>query len=290
MADSNHSPSKFDPRVTVWRPDLAAESLRGKVTAQRYVTGEPRRVRDAAAPLRAQPRPDARLFTEALKGERVTVYDTDDEGWCWGQLESDSYVGWIAANALEDVGPAPTHRVSALRTLVFADTEIKNPPLDSLPMGALVAVTRSDGRLSATPFGFIPTSHLMPVTEREKDFATVAERFLGTPYLWGGKTNLGIDCSGLVQVALNACGVTCPRDSDMQEKALGAPLTSAKDMRRGDLIFWKGHVAIARDGETMIHANAHHMAVAAEPLQDGIARIRQSGGDVTSIRRLMSAP
>jgi hypothetical protein len=280
----------FDPRVTPARPDLAAEHLRGKVSAERYVPGLVREVRDASAPLRADPRPDARLFTEALKGERFTAYDIDDEGWCWGQIESDGYVGWIAADALTAPGPTPTHRVSALRTLVFADTDFKNPALGSLPMGALVAVTRGEGRFLATPSGFIPASHLTPIAGHEKDFVAVAERFLGTPYLWGGKTTLGIDCSGLVQIALNACGIPCPRDSDMQEKAVGSALASAKDVSRGDLIFWKGHVAIACDAETMIHANAHHMAVAVEALSEGITRIRKSGGDVTSLRRLHNLP
>ncbi len=282
--------AEFDPRVTPARPDLAAEHLRGKVAAERYVAGQWREIRDAVAPLRRSPAPDARLLTEALKGERIAIYDSDDEGWCWGQLENDGYVGWIAANALTAPGPAKTHRVSALRTLLFAQADIKDPPLDSLPFGATLAVTRTEGRLAATTTGFVPALHLMPLAEHEKDFVAVAERFLGTPYLWGGKTSLGLDCSGLVQIALNACGILCPRDSDMQERALGAPLPRTTEMRRGDLIFWKGHVAIARDRETMIHANAFHMAVAIETTMEGIARIGATGSNVTNIVRLMSAP
>ena len=153
-------------------------------------------------------------------------------------------------------------------------------------MGAVVTIARQDERFAVTAAGWhIPILHLAPLKTKQPDFVAVAEQFFGAPYLWGGKTSLGIDCSGLVQVALQACGIACPRDSDMQEDALGKPV-SLSALRRGDLVFWKGHVAIARDGATLIYANAHHMAVAIEPAAEAIARIKAAGSDVASVRRI----
>jgi Bacterial dipeptidyl-peptidase Sh3 domain/NlpC/P60 family len=283
----------FDPRTTPARPDLAALHLKGHVAAPRFVAGTELEVRDAQAPLRREPSPDAPLDTEALHGERVTVYDENGEGWCWGQLGSDGYVGWIPANALRPPGPPPTHRVAALRTFVFPGRSIKAPPVDALSLGSCVAVKtpqRDDsGDLTDLESGFcIPTRHLAPIASKEPDFVAVAERFVGVPYLWGGKTSLGIDCSGLVQIALTASGVACPRDSDMQEQALGAPLPTddLDGLGRGDLIFWKGHVAIVRDQQSIVHANAFHMAVAVEPVAEALRRIANAGSPIASIKRL----
>jgi cell wall-associated NlpC family hydrolase len=245
-------------------------------------------VAEPQAPLRHAPSPDAPLDTEALKGERLTVYETE-EGWAHGRLETDGYVGYLPASALCPPGPAPTHKVAALRTLVFPGPSIKLPPLEALPLGGRLAVARIDGPFAITASGgYLPARHLAPLDAMESDFVAVAERFLGTPYLWGGKTSLGLDCSGLVQVALAACGIASPRDSDVQENALGKPLASSTDLsklRRGDLLFWKGHVAIVRDEATLIHANAFHMAVVIEPIEEAIARIRAAGSEVTSLRR-----
>jgi cell wall-associated NlpC family hydrolase len=276
----------FDPRVTPARPDVAAKHLEGKVSAAHFVIGEAREVVDAQAPIREHPAPDAPLVTEALMGERVTVYEFNDEGWAWGQLADDGYVGWLPANALVPPRDAPTHTVTALRTLAFPGPSIKLPPVAAPPLGSRLTVLRAHERFAVVTIGYVPASHLAPADRHEADFVAVAERFLGTPYLWGGKTNHGLDCSGLVQVALNACGIACPRDSDMQERALGALVTSLSTLQRGDLVFWKGHVAIVRDGSTFVHANAFHMAVTIEPIAQAVARIRAAGSDVTSVRRL----
>lgn len=280
----------FDRRLTPARADLAAKELEGKVPASRYVDGRLCEVVEPQAPLRSEPRPDAPLATEALKGERVRIYDINAEGWAWGQLAADGYVGWLPANALAPPGAPPTHKVAALRTLVFPGPSIKLPPIEALPLGAHVAIARCADQMAVTSSGgYIPAAHLAPVGCYEADFVAVAERFVGVPYLWGGKTVLGLDCSGLVQIALTACGVSCPRDSDMQEAALGVPLAPAAglaDLKRGDFIFWKGHVGIVRDPETLIHANVFHMAAAIEPIADAVERIGNAGGDVTGVRRI----
>jgi cell wall-associated NlpC family hydrolase len=251
---------------------------------------ELREVIDPQAPVRRSPSPDALLDTQALKGERVTVDEATPEGWCRGTLEADGYAGWLPANALAAPGPAVTHKVAVPRTLVFPGPSIKLPPIESLSLGCRLAIARIEGGVAVTQSGgYIAARHLTPLDAFAPDTVAVAEGFLHVPYLWGGKTSLGLDCSGLVQIALTAGGVRCPRDSHMQEAALGVPLSAARDfsnLRRGDLLFWKGHVAIARDAETLIHANALHMAVAIEPIAQAVARIAASGSEVTSVRRI----
>jgi cell wall-associated NlpC family hydrolase len=284
--------SALDPRTTPARPDLAAAHLRGKVKADRFVEGVVHRVVEASAPLRHAPASDAPLDSEALRGEEATIYETSEEGWCWGQLERDGYVGYLPAGALARGATGATHRIAALRALVFPAPDIKAPPTAALPFESRVKIVRKEKGFGVTSEGgFIPAPHLAPLAAVEFDFVATARRFLGAPYLWGGRTSLGLDCSALMQLSLQAAGIECPRDSDMQAK-LGADVPFSGDLSglsRGDLVCWKGHIGLATEGAGLLHANAFHMAVAEEPLAEAIARIKQSGSNVLTVRRLAKA-
>ncbi len=284
-------PASFDRRLTPVRPDLAAEPLRGLVDAPRFVEGRKMRIVAASAALRRSPQGDAPLETEALFGESVTVYD-ESEGWAWAQLERDQYVGYLPGAAL-GAPSAPTHRVAALRTHAYPGPAIKLPPRMALSLGAQLTIVGREGDFAVLQEGFhVWSRSLAELSAREPDAVAVAELFLDAPYLWGGRTSEGVDCSGLVQTALMAAGIASPRDSDMQEATLGEPIAiddPSAPLARGDLVFWKGHVGIMRDPATLLHANGWHMKTVSEPLAQARDRIAANGGGlVTSVRRLSS--
>jgi cell wall-associated NlpC family hydrolase len=277
-----------DPRRHAYREGLAAESLRGRVAAPRYVTGERRQIDVPALPLRREPRFDATLDTEALYGETLTLFD-ESEGWAWVQLARDSYVGYMPSEGLAAEVTAPTHKVAALRTYVYPSPDFKTPPLALLSLNALVTTVGEEGRfLALKGGGFVVAGHVRRLDENARDFVDVALAFLGTPYLWGGRTSLGVDCSGLVQLASEAAGLPCPRDADMQAQEVGQPLDwkGKAPLVRGDLVFWDGHVGIMTNAHDLVHASAYQMVVVEEPLAEANARIAAStGGEIVAARR-----
>lgn len=279
--------TKLDPRLHAIRPDLADASLSGQVDASRFAEPKLMQVIEPVIGVHKAPRFDAMQLTQALMGETVKVYD-EQEGWAWVQLERDGYVGYVNANALTASVVAPTHRVAVPSTFMYPEPNLKTQPAVGVTMNAQVAVVGGDekfARLSSDRFIF--AAHLKPVDVFEPDFVAVAEMFRHVPYYWGGKSVQGLDCSGLVQLSLEACGRAAPRDSDMQEETLGQRLmvNDLDTLTRGDLVFWNGHVGIMTDSATLLHANGHHMMVVAEPLKQAVDRIAARYGHITSIKR-----
>lgn len=267
--------SRFASRLLPARPDLAARGLEGRVTAPHYAEGERRSVTAPLLDLTAAPCGDAERATQLLRGEVFTVYD-EAGGFAWGQSETDHYVGYVDAAGLGPPLPEAGRTVTALLAHVYPAPDIKRRPLAALPFGARVSIAAEEGAFARlTSGGFLPRAALASRTE---DFVTAAMRFLGAPYLWGGRSVLGLDCSALVQLALAAVGTAAPRDSDMQAALVGEVLPSGSPPERGDLLFWKGHVGIVAGEDSLLHANARAMAVICEPLAAAIARIEAEGG------------
>lgn len=280
----------FDKRITLARPDLAEVRFRGRIDAARYVEGQPATIATGIAQVRSRPDLMASLDTQALFGERA-VYAEHKDGWVWLQLVHDGYVGYVREEDLRFGGwRERTHRVCAIRAPVFARPDLKSAPHGFLPLNAELAVLERRGGYSAIAEDrWLADQHIVEAVDLARDWVAVAESILGAPYLWGGKSPDGLDCSGLIQSSMHAAGYACPRDTDMQERALGEIVPQGAKLRRGDLVFWKGHVGVLRSEAELLHANAHHMAVASEPVADAIARIAANGTPVSCIRRLAGA-
>jgi cell wall-associated NlpC family hydrolase len=276
----------LDPRLNAFRPDLADEMLRGQVEAERFVSGELSEIAEPVLSLHREPRFDSRRMSELLYGERVKVFAVD-EGWAWVKAANDGYVGYVPASGLSREIKSSSHRITVPSTFMYPAPDIKSRPEVPLPMNARVELVETADKFARLRNGlFVFAAHLKPLTATEEDFVAVAEKFLHAPYLWGGKTLRGLDCSGLLQVSLQAAGIPCPRDTDMQEKQLGHPLEDRYALRRGDFIFWQDHVGIMADADRLLHANAHFMQVTLEPVSTVITRIAMSGGKMTAVKRL----
>ncbi|WP_349957134.1 NlpC/P60 family protein [Rhizobium sp. ZPR3] len=267
----------LDRRLNAFRPDLAEASLKGKVEAERFVEGSSARVTIPVIALRPKPDLASGIDTELLMGEEVTVFERRD-GWCWVKALADGYVGYLPETVIKEGAATPTHVVIPQRTFLYPEPELRKPHAAILSMGSLVHVTgtaeaRGNHYVVLEDGTAIFARHVQPVGDnRGGDFVEVALRFLETPYLWGGRSGLGIDCSGLVQLALSMTGRAAPRDTDMQAAGLGQPI-EREELKRGDFVFWKGHVAIMEDPETIVHANGHTMTVARENFDAAIERI-----------------
>lgn len=273
-----------DRRLTPANERVAAAHLKGQVEAETFVTGDPATIGQVVVDLCASPA--GKRDRQVLLGAAVTCYERRD-GWAFVQAKQDGYVGYVPEAALTEP-TAPTHRVATPATHAYEGESFKSKELLQLPFGAALTVSDERHKMFETPFGYIPKKHLRPLDQPFADPATVAQLFFGVPYLWGGNSTCGVDCSGLVQAAYLACGHLCQGDSDMQAEGLGHALPVDAPLQRGDLIFWTGHVAMMVDGETMIHANAHHMATTYEGLEQATLRIKAQGdGDITARRRVL---
>lgn len=277
---------RLDPRIYAVRKDIADIALADRVFAPHYAEAEQARVAVPSVALREGPSDDARAVSQLLFGEGFAVIDSEG-GWAWGYGLHDHYVGYLPAAVLGDMGAEPDHVVRAASALVFADADIKSPVVATLPMGSRFAAT-AEGAFLRAENGFIHSRHAGAIAAAEQDVVAVAERLLGQPYRWGGRGGDGVDCSGLVQTAFALCGLAVPRDTDQQAEAIGEEIADGAALRRGDLIFFPGHVGLMADGETLVHANAHWMAVVREPLADVVARLQpEHEKPVLSRRRVL---
>ena len=272
-----------DPRITPANSRAALESLRGTVDAPHYTEGEAAQLIAPLTDLLASP--GGKRERQLLLGDGFTIIDRH-QGYAFGQAGKDGFCGYLPEPSL---GPAesPTHWVAAPMTTLYPQPNIKIREIGALTLGARVTAIAESGKFTQTTRGFVPTLHLKPIGDWHKDPVAIAQTYLGTPYLWGGNSRAGLDCSGLVQACLMSCGLACPGDADLQQD-LGKPISEKAALKRGDLLFWDGHVALCMNADFMIHATAAFMAVVMENTRSAIKRITdQGGGPVTARRRVL---
>lgn len=266
----------LDPRITPSRSDLAASWLKEHVSAPRYVDPARHSIGVSCTSLYRSPDNIHAIETQLLFGEQVDVLEQNQD-WAWVQSVTDGYVGYIATSALTAADQPATHRISNIGSFVFPEANIKETPRHHLSYGSHVRVIgEKDGLAQLASGGFVPQAHLATLDFHSEEPVAEAFRFLGVPYLWGGRSHTGIDCSALIQLVLQACNFPCPRDSDLQEKHLGKPI-DREDVQGGDLVFFRGHVGLMVDDSTIIHANDRSMAVSIDDL-DEYCRWRAKNG------------
>lgn len=283
----------LDRRLNAYRDDLADGRLKDRVAAPRFAEGEPARVGVPVADLKRHPDRSGPTDSQILMGEEIHVFDRTN-GWCWVQAEADGYVGYVEERACVVGGAKPSHRIVAPRTFLYPAADLKFPPTAALSAGSRLSIvdeaeTRGTLYYLVEGGGAVIARHCLPDGEAiTKDYVSIAEDFLETPYLWGGRSGFGIDCSGLVQLSLALAGIAAPRDSDMQAAGLGRPIEAGDDiaLRRGDFVFWSGHVGMMEDTATLLHASGNTMSVTREPLDEAIARIESQYGAPSGYRRL----
>lgn len=281
---------KLDLRITPFRRGIAAAHLKGVVEAQTYNEGKTVQIVVPELAIRSEPMITSGMESQALKGQIATCYG-EENGFSLIQMQDDEYVGWVITQGISEKFTSTTHKITALKTYIYSDESIKSLPLAALTQGTSITIAHVGEKFSRLFDGsYVFTPHIAPISAHATDWVQSALLYLNCPYLWGGKTSSGLDCSALVQLALATQGIKAPRDSDQQEAALGQEVAIQSGhmpkVQKGDLLFWKGHVAICLDENTILHANAHHMSVQKEPLLEALKRIDASGTALKSIKRL----